>query len=96
MAKFIEISFPNDDRAASAQAFHEGRVRVWNPVLQNFRAACGAHAVRVEHVFDRHRHAVQRAAIIAAAYFFIGFFRFSARLLAEHGDERVELSFEPF
>jgi hypothetical protein len=31
---------------------------------------------------------------LPAADFFIRFFRFSARLLAEHGDESVELSFE--
>src|SRR6185369_10915298 len=95
MAKFVEIGFADDDRAGGVQAFYESRVRVWNPVLQNFRAAGGAHALGVEHVFDRYRHAVQRAAIIAAADFFIRFFRFSARLLGEHGDESVELSFEP-
>ena len=69
-------------------------VRLRNPIRQNLRSARGQHAGRLKHVFDRHRYAVKRAAIVSAGNFFIRFFRFGGRLFAQNRDEGVELVFE--
>ena len=62
--------------------------------MQYLRTAGGARAGGLKHVLDRHRDAVQRTAMLSADNFVIRLLGFGARLLAEDGDEGVELAFD--
>jgi len=92
----VHAGLADEHRAAGAQPFDDRGIVVRHMILEQFRAASGAHAFGAEEILDRDRNAMQRTAAFAATQFLIGLFGALAGGLGHHGLHGVGRGVEPF
>ena len=88
--ELVKVGLPDEHRAGLAKIHDRRRIAVRDVPFSYARSGRGRHAAHVDDVFDRDRHAVQRAAVVPRGQLAVGFLRPATRLVRGDRDERVE------
>ena len=89
--ELVRVAFADDDRARFFQLSHALGIRCRHVIREETRPLCREDARGIDDVLDADRHAVQRAAVVAALNLTFRLCRVLTGLVRAHGDERVEL-----
>jgi len=92
----VQVRLPDQDRSGFLQPSRNLGIFERNAIVEHRASRRGAHARRVDIVFEGDRNAMQRAAQSACALLRIKIARLGQRLLPHHGDEGVEFGIEGF
>ena len=93
--ELVHLQLAHKHRARVAEPLGDGGVVVRHEVGQYLGAYAGADAARVVQVLESDGYAVQRAEVVARLYRALRRLRLCPRLVAHHGDERVERGVGP-
>ncbi len=88
--EFVEVGLADHDGAGPPQMDDDRRVMLGDMPGAHARRRRRGGAAHVDQILDRHRHAVQRAAIAPGGDLAIRLARLVARLVGHHENERVQ------
>ena len=88
--ELVQVRLADDDGAGLAQLRDRRRVATGDVALAHARRRSRRRAPDVEEILDRHRHAVQRTAVVSGRQLAVRLARLPPRLVRHDEDERVQ------
>src|SRR6187549_936167 len=88
--KLVEIGLAQKDCARLAKARHDDRVASRNMAAPDVGGSSRWHALQVDDVFQRNRHAMERTAVMTACELCVSLSSLSERMVCQHRDIGVD------